>query len=95
MTFILVMMFISFRWSWTSLCIDCMHLMSLNKIKLIQTHILNGHYSHIQKLEVINLAWEDHVDIICLPLHNSHKMQRLDKAFMGFLKTFYSQEIII
>jgi hypothetical protein len=29
----------------------------------------------------------------CLPSHSSHKMQPLDKAFMGPLKTFYCQEI--
>jgi hypothetical protein len=33
------------------------------------------------------------VFIICLPTHSSHKMQPLDKAFMGPLKTFYCQEI--
>jgi hypothetical protein len=30
---------------------------------------------------------------ICLPLQSSHKMQPLDKAFMGPPKTFYCQEI--
>jgi len=55
--------------------------------------ILDRHYSHIRNLEVITLAQENHVDIICLPPHSSHKMQPLDKAFMGPLKTFYSQEI--
>jgi len=43
-------------------------------------------------MEVITLARENHVDIICLPPHNSHKMQRMDKIFMGPLKTFYSKE---
>jgi hypothetical protein len=46
---------------------------------------------HTQDLEVITLARENHVDIICLPRHSSHKMQPLD--FMGPLKTFYCQEI--
>jgi len=52
MTFILVIMLIWFRWWWTSHCIDCghflSHLMSLNKTKLIQTHIPDGHCSHTQ-----------------------------------------------
>jgi hypothetical protein len=43
----------------------------------------DGHYSHTKNLEVINLARENHVDTIFLPPHNSHKMQRLDKVFMG------------
>jgi len=55
--------------------------------------LLDGQYSHTRNLEVISLAQENHVDIICLPPHSSHKMQLLDKAFMGPLKTFYSQVI--
>jgi len=55
--------------------------------------VQNGHYSHTRNMEVITLARENHVDIICLPPHRSHKMQPLDKAFMGPLKTFYCQEI--
>jgi hypothetical protein len=54
--------------------------------------VLYGHYSHTRNLEVITLARENHVDIICLPPHNSHKMQPLDKVFMGPLKTFCRQE---
>jgi hypothetical protein len=55
--------------------------------------VLDGHYSHTRNLEVITLARENHVDIICLPPHSSHKMQPLDKVFVGPLKTFYCQEI--
>jgi len=55
--------------------------------------VMDGYYSHTRNLEVINLAQEYHVDIICLPPHSSHKMQPLDKAFMGPLKIFYCQEI--
>jgi len=55
--------------------------------------VLDGHYSHTRNLEVITLARENHVDIICLQPHSSHKMQPFDKAFMGPLKTFYCQEI--
>ena len=50
--------------------------------------VLDGHYSL-----VITLARENYVDIICFPPHSSHKMQTLDKAFMGPLKTFCCQEI--
>jgi hypothetical protein len=55
--------------------------------------VLDGHYSHTSNLEVIALARENNVDIICLPPHCSHKMQPLDKAFMGPLTTFYCQEM--
>ena len=50
--------------------------------------VLDGHYSHARNLVVITFARENHVDIICLPPHSSHKMQPLDKIFMGPLKTF-------
>jgi len=55
--------------------------------------VLDGHYSQTRNLKVITLARENHADIFCLPPHSSHKMQTLDKAFMGPLKTFYCQEI--
>ena len=42
-------------------------------------------------LEVITLAGENHIDIICLSPYNSHRMQLFDKAFMAPLKTFYCQ----
>ena len=55
--------------------------------------VLDGHNSHTRNLEVITLVHKDHVEIICFPLHSSHKMQPLYKAFMGPLKTFHYQEI--
>jgi len=68
--------------------------MCLNKTKLIQTSIPGGHYSYTRNLEVIALARDNRVDIICLPPNNSRKMQHLDNAFMGPLKTFYPQDIV-
>ena len=53
----------------------------------------DGHYSHTRNIEVISLARENYVVIICLPHHNSHKTQCFDEDFMGSPKTFYSQEI--
>jgi len=54
--------------------------------------VLDGHYSHTRNLDVVTLARENYVYIICLPPHSSHKMQPLDKAFMGPPKTFCCQE---
>jgi len=45
--------------------------------------------THTRSMDVITLHPENHVDIICLPPHNSHKIQPLDKAFMGPLKPFF------
>lgn len=55
--------------------------------------ILDGHYSHTQNIDLIDLAKEHHVTILSLPPHCSHKLQPLDKTFMGPLKVFYSEEI--
>lgn len=55
--------------------------------------ILDGHYSHTRNLDIIKLARENHVCIISLPPHSTHKLQPLDKTFMGPLKAHYSEEI--
>jgi len=51
-----------------------------------------GTYSQTMNLEVINLARENYVDIICLSPHSNHKMPALYKAFKGPLKTFYCKK---
>ena len=55
--------------------------------------VLDGHYSHTRNLEVVNMARENHVVIISLPPHSTHKLQPLDKTFMGALKAYYSEKI--
>ncbi|KAG8196604.1 hypothetical protein JTE90_014163 [Oedothorax gibbosus] len=55
--------------------------------------LLDGHTIHKRNIEVIDLARENRVMILCLPPHSSHKMQPLDKTFMGPLKSYYSEEV--
>lgn len=55
--------------------------------------LLDGHTAHKRNIDVINLARENHVTIFCLPPHCSHKIQPLDKTFMGPLKSYYSEEV--
>nr|XP_049698141.1 jerky protein homolog-like [Helicoverpa armigera] len=55
--------------------------------------VLDGHYTHTRNIDVINLARENNVIIVCLPPHCTHKMQPMDVAFMKPLKAYYSQEI--
>jgi hypothetical protein len=45
--------------------------------------VLDGNYSHTRNTKVISLAREHRVDIICLLLLSSHKIQPLYKAFTG------------
>lgn len=55
--------------------------------------ILDGHYSHTRNVDVIELARTNFVSIVSLPPHSTHKLQPLDKTFMGPLKTYYSEEV--
>ncbi|KAF7285376.1 hypothetical protein GWI33_010775 [Rhynchophorus ferrugineus] len=44
-------------------------------------------------IDVIDLAIENNVNIVSLPSHTTHKLQPLDKTFMGPLKVYCSEEI--
>lgn len=56
-----------------------------NKVLLL----LDGHASHTQNLDVIDLARQHGVVIICFPPHCTHKLQPADVAFMKPLSTYY------
>lgn len=55
--------------------------------------VLDGHYSHTRNIDLINKARENHIIIICLPPHSSHRMQSLNVCFMKPLKTYCAAEI--
>jgi hypothetical protein len=55
--------------------------------------VLDGHYSHTRNLEIIEKARDNFITLICLPPHTTHKLQPLDKTFMGALKSYYSEQI--
>ncbi|XP_063216887.1 uncharacterized protein LOC134527855 isoform X1 [Bacillus rossius redtenbacheri] len=55
--------------------------------------VLDGHSTHKRNIELINMARENHVTIICIPPHTTHKLQPLDKSFMGPLNTHFSEEV--
>lgn len=55
--------------------------------------ILDGHNSHAKNLELVNLARENHVVLLCFPPHTTHRLQPLDVSFMAPLSTFYEQEV--
>ena len=59
-----------------------------NKILLL----LDGHQSH-KTLDTIEFARENHITMITLPPHTSHRLQPLDLTFFGPLKTNYNREI--
>ena len=57
--------------------------------------ILYGHYSHTRNMEVIEkvIISENHISLVCLPPKTTHRLQPLDRTFLGPLKTYYSEEI--
>ncbi|XP_039284921.1 uncharacterized protein LOC120351467 [Nilaparvata lugens] len=55
--------------------------------------IPDGHNTHTKNIDVMNLAWDNFIPIMSLPPHTSHKLQPLDKSFMGPLKHHYSEQI--
>ncbi|XP_043228646.1 uncharacterized protein LOC122384902 [Amphibalanus amphitrite] len=55
--------------------------------------ILDGHMTHTRNLDVIEMARANHVTIVVIPPHTSHRLQPLDVGFMKPLNTFYVQAI--
>ncbi len=55
--------------------------------------LLDGHYCHTRNVEFLELAKEMHVCVISLPPHCSHRIQPLDRSFMGPLKTYYNEAL--
>jgi hypothetical protein len=50
--------------------------------------VLDGHFSHTRNLDVVLLARDSFVTIVCLPPHCS-----LDVSFMRLFKTYYNEEV--
>ena len=55
--------------------------------------VLDGHSSHTNNLEAIELARESGVIMLSLPAHTTHRTQPLDVAFFRPLKVYYNQAI--
>lgn len=55
--------------------------------------LLDGHATHVKSIEVIDLARENGVVLLCFPPHCTHRLQPLDVGFMKPLSTYYSNEV--
>lgn len=55
--------------------------------------ILDGHATHTKSLELIDLARNNGVILLCLPPHCSHKLQPLDVSYMRPLSKYYEDEV--
>jgi hypothetical protein len=56
----------------------------------IQLLILDNHESHVS-ISAIQKAKDNHIIMLTLPPHTSHKLQPLDRSVFGPFKTFYSK----
>ncbi|KAL1446005.1 hypothetical protein WDU94_012268 [Cyamophila willieti] len=55
--------------------------------------LLDGHASHTKNIELIRLARENNVVLLCFPPHCTHRMQPLDVSLMAPLSIYYEQEV--
>ncbi|KAL7297743.1 hypothetical protein TKK_0008778 [Trichogramma kaykai] len=55
--------------------------------------IWDGHSTHIRNVEVIELARENVVVILCFPSHCTHEMQPLDVGFNGPLNMYFGKHV--
>jgi hypothetical protein len=54
--------------------------------------ILDGHATHTKNISLLEKARENHVHILCIPPHSSHRLQPQNGSFMLPLSTYYAQE---
>jgi hypothetical protein len=54
--------------------------------------ILDGHSSHSNSIELLDLARDNAVIIICLPSHTTQALQPLDRSFFRSLKIYFNAE---
>jgi len=55
--------------------------------------LLDGHYSHKKNADIIDLAWDNNIEVLVFPPHCTHKLQPLDAAFMKPLSQYYSDAV--
>ena len=55
--------------------------------------IMDGHSSHTRNLDVIDLARQNNVLLLCLPSHCTHRLQPLDVAFFKSLNSNYDEAV--
>ena len=54
--------------------------------------ILDGHTSHYNSTDLLDLEDDNDVIILCLPSHTTQALQPLDRCFFKPLKTYYIQK---
>ncbi|XP_071562383.1 uncharacterized protein [Temnothorax nylanderi] len=59
------------------------------KIKEQCLLILDGHRSYINSPDILQMATDNNIHILCLPSHTTHYLQPLDRAFFEPLKTYF------
>lgn len=54
--------------------------------------VLDGHSTHTKSIELIKIARDNGVKLLCFPPHCTHKLQPLDVRFMNPESTYYDME---
>lgn len=54
--------------------------------------MLDSHCTHTKSIELIQIARDNGVVLLCFPPHCTHRLQPLDVAFMKPLSTYYDRE---
>jgi hypothetical protein len=72
---------------------------SLHKLKYIAESLLlltlDSHYSHSRNQDVLNLARENCISIVCIPPHALRKLQPQDISFISPPKSYHSVEVCL
>lgn len=55
--------------------------------------IVDGHSTHTKNLQLLDMARNNGVVLLCLPPHTSHKLQPLDVTFFKPLSLYYGEEV--
>lgn len=55
--------------------------------------VLDGHATHTKNIKLLDIAKENHIHILVIPPHTSHRLQPLDVGFMAPLSIYYEQEV--
>lgn len=73
---------------WMKQFIQFSHATKENPVLLL----LDGHSTHTKSIELIEIARDNGVVLLCFPPHCTHRLQLLDVEFMKPLSTYYDKE---
>lgn len=55
--------------------------------------LLDGYSSHTKSIELLRLAMENNITLLCFPLHRTHRLQQLNVFFVAPVSVYYEQKV--